>query len=249
MEAPADLVWHAVISDGWLADEVVLELQPGGDAYVPLWRRHEDRLGRGCAGRRAARVLVGQRRRARHPGRADADGGGRADATPGRRDTSARRGSTSSAPHFPESPARRSVRRWWRPDHARPSPIQPGPCSAPSPIRPGGRCSSAIADQPSGHGDRARLRAPDLPPGGAQAPECADRRRPARPRAVRTRGPLPGHAGAAVRRGVVDGRGRRAVGRAACGAQAAARLSRRYKAPPDSGPRGRARRLARAQRG
>jgi uncharacterized protein YndB with AHSA1/START domain len=32
VEAPADLVWHAVISDGWLAEEVVLDLQPGGDA-------------------------------------------------------------------------------------------------------------------------------------------------------------------------------------------------------------------------
>jgi uncharacterized protein YndB with AHSA1/START domain len=32
IEAPPDAVWDAVISDGWLADEVELDLQPGGDA-------------------------------------------------------------------------------------------------------------------------------------------------------------------------------------------------------------------------
>ena len=30
--APVDAVWDAVISDGWLADEVALDLVPGGDA-------------------------------------------------------------------------------------------------------------------------------------------------------------------------------------------------------------------------
>ena len=74
-------------------------------------------MGRGRAGRRAPRVLVGQRRRARHPGRADVDGGGR----DRRACASSRHGrstcSTWSASRFPESAARRSVRRWWRPDH------------------------------------------------------------------------------------------------------------------------------------
>ena len=30
--APVDAVWDAVIGDGWLADEVELDLVPGGDA-------------------------------------------------------------------------------------------------------------------------------------------------------------------------------------------------------------------------
>jgi uncharacterized protein YndB with AHSA1/START domain len=30
--APVEDVWDAVIGDGWLADEVALELRPGGDA-------------------------------------------------------------------------------------------------------------------------------------------------------------------------------------------------------------------------
>jgi uncharacterized protein YndB with AHSA1/START domain len=32
LEASVQEVWDAVTGDGWLADEVVLELQPGGDA-------------------------------------------------------------------------------------------------------------------------------------------------------------------------------------------------------------------------
>jgi uncharacterized protein YndB with AHSA1/START domain len=32
IEASADAVWDAVTSDGWLADEVELDLRPGGDA-------------------------------------------------------------------------------------------------------------------------------------------------------------------------------------------------------------------------
>jgi uncharacterized protein YndB with AHSA1/START domain len=33
LDAPASEVWDAVTSDGWLADEVELELAPGGDAH------------------------------------------------------------------------------------------------------------------------------------------------------------------------------------------------------------------------
>jgi uncharacterized protein YndB with AHSA1/START domain len=33
LDAPAQDVWDAVISDGWLADEVELDLRPGGDAW------------------------------------------------------------------------------------------------------------------------------------------------------------------------------------------------------------------------
>jgi uncharacterized protein YndB with AHSA1/START domain len=33
VEAPVKQVWDAVTGDGWLADEVVLDLQPGGDAW------------------------------------------------------------------------------------------------------------------------------------------------------------------------------------------------------------------------
>jgi uncharacterized protein YndB with AHSA1/START domain len=32
VQAPAEQVWDAVIGDGWLADEVELDLVPGGDA-------------------------------------------------------------------------------------------------------------------------------------------------------------------------------------------------------------------------
>jgi uncharacterized protein YndB with AHSA1/START domain len=32
VDAPAEDVWDAVTGDGWLADEVDLDLQPGGDA-------------------------------------------------------------------------------------------------------------------------------------------------------------------------------------------------------------------------
>jgi hypothetical protein len=32
LEASTEAVWAAVISDGWLADEVELDLRPGGDA-------------------------------------------------------------------------------------------------------------------------------------------------------------------------------------------------------------------------
>ncbi len=32
VEAPAQKVWEAVTSDGWLAEEVLLDLRPGGDA-------------------------------------------------------------------------------------------------------------------------------------------------------------------------------------------------------------------------
>ena len=32
VEAPVDEVWSAVTGDGWLADEVLLDLHPGGDA-------------------------------------------------------------------------------------------------------------------------------------------------------------------------------------------------------------------------
>jgi uncharacterized protein YndB with AHSA1/START domain len=53
VEAPADLVWHAVISDGWLAEEVVFELQPGGDASF--------RSGDGTKTGWVEDVLVGER--------------------------------------------------------------------------------------------------------------------------------------------------------------------------------------------
>jgi uncharacterized protein YndB with AHSA1/START domain len=44
VDAPAEQVWEAVTADGWLADEVRLDLRPGGDAY---FRSDEDgtRLG------------------------------------------------------------------------------------------------------------------------------------------------------------------------------------------------------------
>jgi uncharacterized protein YndB with AHSA1/START domain len=32
VEAPAQEVWEAVTSDGWLAEQVLLDLRPGGDA-------------------------------------------------------------------------------------------------------------------------------------------------------------------------------------------------------------------------
>ena len=247
---PADLVWHAVISDGWLAEEVVFELQPGGDASFRSGDGTQDWMGGGCASASAGRLAFWWASDDDPATRVeltfDADGG-RADATPGRRDTSAR----------PARPRRHPTSRNRRQDlrsgaggglTMAAEPIAPAPCSAPWPIRRGGRSSSDRRPAQS-NGDRARLRAPDLPTGGAQAPGCADRRRAPRPRAVRARGPLPGYAGAAVRCGR---RGwPRSVGSGTSGlrAQAAARLSRRYKAPPDGGPRGRARRLARPQRG
>lgn len=43
LEAPAAEVWEAVIEGSWLADEVVLELTPGGDA----WFRCGDEVRRG----------------------------------------------------------------------------------------------------------------------------------------------------------------------------------------------------------
>jgi uncharacterized protein YndB with AHSA1/START domain len=33
VEAPVEQVWDAVTGDGWLADEVGFDLQPGGDAW------------------------------------------------------------------------------------------------------------------------------------------------------------------------------------------------------------------------
>jgi uncharacterized protein YndB with AHSA1/START domain len=33
LPAPPETVWEAVTDDGWLADEVFLDLRPGGDAY------------------------------------------------------------------------------------------------------------------------------------------------------------------------------------------------------------------------
>ncbi len=33
LEATAEEIWEAVTGDGWLADEVELDLRPGGDAY------------------------------------------------------------------------------------------------------------------------------------------------------------------------------------------------------------------------
>ena len=33
VEAPAEEVWAAITTDGWLADEVTLDLRPGGDAH------------------------------------------------------------------------------------------------------------------------------------------------------------------------------------------------------------------------
>ena len=69
--APPSDVWDAVTGDGWLADEVELDLRPGGDAGF----RSEDGVKTGwveeaVAPRRRgpARVLVGGRRRARHRG-------------------------------------------------------------------------------------------------------------------------------------------------------------------------------------
>ncbi len=38
LDAPTDEVWDAITADGWLADEVRLDLCPGGDA----WFRSED---------------------------------------------------------------------------------------------------------------------------------------------------------------------------------------------------------------
>ncbi len=38
LPASRDEVWHAVVGDGWLADEVDLELWPGGDA---CFRSHD----------------------------------------------------------------------------------------------------------------------------------------------------------------------------------------------------------------
>jgi uncharacterized protein YndB with AHSA1/START domain len=39
LQAPPEDVWQAITSDGWLADEVDLDLRPGGDA---LFRSAED---------------------------------------------------------------------------------------------------------------------------------------------------------------------------------------------------------------
>ena len=36
LPATIEDVWDAVIGDGWLAEEVHLELHPGGDAYFRL---------------------------------------------------------------------------------------------------------------------------------------------------------------------------------------------------------------------
>ena len=58
--SPED-VWDAVTGDGWLADEVLLELRPGGDASFRTGDDGQDRLGRGGVARAdAARVLVGE---------------------------------------------------------------------------------------------------------------------------------------------------------------------------------------------
>ena len=34
--APVDEVWDAITTDGWLADEVELDLRPGGDAFFRM---------------------------------------------------------------------------------------------------------------------------------------------------------------------------------------------------------------------
>lgn len=50
LEAPADEVWEAVVDGSWLADEVVLELTPGGDA----WFRSGDEVRNGWVEEAAA---------------------------------------------------------------------------------------------------------------------------------------------------------------------------------------------------
>jgi uncharacterized protein YndB with AHSA1/START domain len=40
IDAPLEAVWDVITSDGWLADEVRLDLRPGGDAYF----RSEERV-------------------------------------------------------------------------------------------------------------------------------------------------------------------------------------------------------------
>ena len=72
VDASPEEVWDAIVGDGWLADEVELDLRAGGDAIFRSARADQDRLGRGRAGPGTPGLLVGRRRRAGHPGRADA---------------------------------------------------------------------------------------------------------------------------------------------------------------------------------
>src|SRR5436190_46517 len=76
--------------------------------------------------------------------------------------------------------------------------------------------------------DRARAAARDLAAGGREASRRARRRRPGRRPPRRPRDPLPPHACADGRGDLVDGRGRRAVGRAARGARAVGRAAGRW---------------------
>ena len=226
--SPGD-VWEVVTGADWLADDVALDLRPGGDASLPLRRRAEDRLGRGgfepvavCRRRRTARVLVGGRRRTGtrveltlEPARGW--DGPRARGC-GSSSRARSRCSTWSEPHCREPAASATGRRWSRPEGPRPDGSSRRPC------RRRLRCAvrphppallQAIAAQPAATATELASDAADLTPGRPEAPERARGRRADRARARRPRGPLPRHARATVGRGLLDGRGRRAVGRAA----------------------------------
>ena len=58
LEATPEEVWAVVTADGWLAEEVSLDLQPGGDASFRSATEREVRLGGGGASAAPPRLLV-----------------------------------------------------------------------------------------------------------------------------------------------------------------------------------------------
>ena len=178
--ATADGLWRDHHRrDGWLADEVEIDLRPGGDARF----RTGDERRTGWVeevARRPTRltVLVERRRRAGQPGRADPRAAGRRRHPRARASRHARSScSISSALPLPAAPAQRG--------------FGPALLAGPPDGRHPGAVFAALADgtrrglladdrAPSGVGDRARRGAADLPSGGRQAPRRARRRRPRR---------------------------------------------------------------------
>ncbi len=199
LPASPDDVWEAVIGDGWLADEVELELRPGGEASF----RTADTVKTGWVEEVAApvpaRVLVGRGRRAGDAGRADAPRIRGRGPPAGRRDTPARaaRPRRDAAPRHRRPHVRAGARRrLTRVDGEQTDPPHSGRprrrgvrrAGRPDPPDPARRARRA----PGGDGDRARGRAADHAPGGAQAsrprsptPACSTASAPAARSATR----------------------------------------------------------------
>ncbi len=61
VETDAEELWEVITGSGWLADEVLLQLSPGGEAEFRSGEEVRAGLGRGRAPGPPARVLVERR--------------------------------------------------------------------------------------------------------------------------------------------------------------------------------------------